>query len=889
MIITHLAVSGVGRFRSRHIVQGLGPGLNLLCAPNEAGKSTIFRALRAGLFYRHGSTEHEIKTLASLGAQLPIVVEIGFDRDGTAYRVHKSFLFNRSSRLFKAGQPIAEARVADEQVWSILGVSAGTRSADESTFGLLWVEQGASFQPIKPSDSARSALAGLIESEVGEVLGGARGERVRTSIATFIGREETTTGQPKSGGQWKTARENVESAREELDDARRTLELLDADLRMLTAKLEEERKLGDRSVMMRMQAELAAASHEKTSAEEAQRAAEMAEGEVARLKPTLELADKKHQDLLEVDGRITKSRARATELTAQLTERQTVHDDKLKVAQDREEELTEAADRYLVAEKEYDTIARISLAAADANRLADLRVRLERARSLREQIASKVEVSRQGISAVRLRKIEELMGDVANRSARLEAKAPQVAVQLGPEAGHRVRFQGDVIEAPVKSAALGPIRIEVDGIATIEVTPVSVPADMQALTEARANLDKELRKEGVLSVAEARQRRAATEDIDAERRGLSAELSTIAPDEDGQDGVAVLERVVVAAEANVAVATAGDAGPLPSAEELAARRQKAELRRDELRQEHRDREMALRAAQSDLAGEERRLAALRQELTTAEGSMRNDLETHPDVQRAEEIARLTTAVAEARREFAAAEEKANSLRAAVPSEEQRAVIAARIKRLGDAIEDHRRTLNQIAVDIAGLRERVAARGGQGLGEREATLVDKVAIAERELTRIERRIAAWHILRDAIEACRTEAREAYLAPIKTAMRPFLSSLFPGADTRLDENLAIEGLQRSGAELEPFDYLSHGTREQIAVLVRLALGRLLADREQPVPILLDDALVFSDDDRIECMFDALTQAAERHQVIVLTCRSRVFQTFGGRRLRIEPDGA
>ena len=168
---------------------------------------------------------------------------------------------------------------------------------------------------------------------MGEVLGGARGERVRTAIATFIGREETTTGQPKSGGQWKIARENVESARGELDDVRRTLELLDADLRMLTAKLEEERKLGDRSVMVRMQAELAAASQEKTSAKEAQRAAEMAEGEVARLKPTLELADKKHQDLLEVDGRIAKSRARTTELTAQLTERQTAHDDKLRVAQ----------------------------------------------------------------------------------------------------------------------------------------------------------------------------------------------------------------------------------------------------------------------------------------------------------------------------------------------------------------------------------------------------------------------------------------------------------------------------------------------------------------------------------------------------------------------------
>jgi len=72
----------------------------------------------------------------------------------------------------------------------------------------------------------------------------------------------------------------------------------------------------------------------------------------------------------------------------------------------------------------------------------------------------------------------------------------------------------------------------------------------------------------------------------------------------------------------------------------------------------------------------------------------------------------------------------------------------------------------------------------------------------------------------------------------------------------------------------------------VIVRLGLGRLLAERGRPTPVLLDDALVFSDDARIESMFDVLTQAAEKQQVIVLTCRTRAFQSLGGRRLTIAP---
>jgi hypothetical protein len=39
----------------------------------------------------------------------------------------------------------------------------------------------------------------------------------------------------------------------------------------------------------------------------------------------------------------------------------------------------------------------------------------------------------------------------------------------------------------------------------------------------------------------------------------------------------------------------------------------------------------------------------------------------------------------------------------------------------------------------------------------------------------------------------------------------------------------------------------------------------------------------------MFDVLMQAAEKQQVIVLTCRSRAFQSCGGRPLAIEPDGS
>ncbi|MEO1001386.1 MAG: hypothetical protein AAFW69_12420, partial [Pseudomonadota bacterium] len=105
---------------------------------------------------------------------------------------------------------------------------------------------------------------------------------------------------------------------------------------------------------------------------------------------------------------------------------------------------------------------------------------------------------------------------------------------------------------------------------------------------------------------------------------------------------------------------------------------------------------------------------------------------------------------------------------------------------------------------------------------------------------------------------------------------------------DDTLLPEALVRRGTE-EPIDILSGGTQEQIAFLVRLAFARLLAASGRHAPLILDDALVYSDDDRIERMFDALQGAAEDLQILVLTCRQRAFRNLGAPTLSFRPAAA
>ena len=60
MKLVSIELSDVRRFVAPVRIDGIGPGLNVLCAPNEFGKSTLFDALQALFFQPHRSKSKEI-------------------------------------------------------------------------------------------------------------------------------------------------------------------------------------------------------------------------------------------------------------------------------------------------------------------------------------------------------------------------------------------------------------------------------------------------------------------------------------------------------------------------------------------------------------------------------------------------------------------------------------------------------------------------------------------------------------------------------------------------------------------------------------------------------------------------------------------------------------
>ena len=121
-----------------------------------------------------------------------------------------------------------------------------------------------------------------------------------------------------------------------------------------------------------------------------------------------------------------------------------------------------------------------------------------------------------------------------------------------------------------------------------------------------------------------------------------------------------------------------------------------------------------------------------------------------------------------------------------------------------------------------------------------------------------------------------------APLQKHLDHYLGILFPGAHIEVADDLspgAITRIGPLGQESGGFEELSVGTREQMGIVARLAYADLLQEAGRPTLLILDDALVNTDDDRLGQMKRVLFDAAQRHQGADLHLPSGGLEGFGG----------
>jgi len=94
-----------------------------------------------------------------------------------------------------------------------------------------------------------------------------------------------------------------------------------------------------------------------------------------------------------------------------------------------------------------------------------------------------------------------------------------------------------------------------------------------------------------------------------------------------------------------------------------------------------------------------------------------------------------------------------------------------------------------------------------------------------------------------------------------------------EVRVDPERLEVRVRTNGGELRDATYLSHGTAEQIYLLLRVGLAQHLTRHDETCPLLLDDVLVQCDSTRKRAVLEVLKKISTERQVILFSQEAEV----------------
>lgn len=867
MKLDYLHLAEVKQFRRPLHLDDLTDGINLFVGPNESGKSTLVDAIRAVFFERYKSTSVDYLQPWGDSSGAP-EVELAFDWQGERWVLTKHFL-NRPRCDLKVGTEQFSDTDAEDKLAELFGYQFAGKGASRPEVqgipGLLWVQQGTIQEIRGPVGHAGDQLQSALGTSLGEVASSA-GDELTDALEKERGQWLTRTGKPT--GDYKAALDACESGRSKLAD-------LDAQVAGYRAQVDELGRLREQRRTIDQpqpwQAEQALAGEAQKHLNEVNGWRTEQKQDQAALKDrerSQELCRQQLQGFAARNEQLTKravAKAKAQEQLGDCETREPQVGARLTQANSAYDKATAAATQARQqAERVRLQAERDALTAS----LTATRKALKQARELQKKLVSLREQHQASVidekALAKLKRHHSKLGELAIRREALATR-----VQFDLLSGRSLAIGNETVAGKGERLLLEATELAIPKVGTLRLQPggTDIAALMREQKRVQAQHDSLLAQLGIATLTEGEQRVTASKDLAGQIERETARLEGMAPE--GLDALSVQCDL----DTTRLQELAGKLANLPEAVPDAADEATAETA---LATAH----TKLKAAEEAAADHKRDWSMANLALATASEEwelLNNELESPEHkarIKRAND--QLTNLSAEAA-----------SLQDTINARQQR-IDAAQPEALQQDVERHTRSaeaMERAAIErqqaIVRLEGKLETLGAHGLDEKRAALQQEVEASERRRDELGRRTAALDLLLSLLKDKRQALTRQLQAPLQKHLDHYLKLLFPHASLTVDENLMPQMLTRQPTavvENGDVENLSYGTREQMGLISRLAYADLLREAGKPTLIILDDALVHSDHERLEQMKRILFDAATRHQILLFSCHPGNWRDLG-----------
>ncbi|WLW64850.1 AAA family ATPase [Achromobacter aegrifaciens] len=873
MKLSRIALEEFRKFRQPMALEGLQDGLNLFVGPNEAGKSTVAAAIRSAFLERYSTSKvADLAPHGESGARPS--VELEFTHAGHSYVLKKQFLSRaRCELLIDGGAQRLDGEEAENALAALLGFELPGRGQSKPDLagipGLLWIQQGDGQNLQEAAGHAGAHLREALTQLSGELASG-DGDRLYERVAAERGALlDARNGRPK--GAYKEAEDALARAAAERDECAQAMAQLNADVdRLAELRRDHERaQAGEpwkdfEAKAAEARARLAALAKEREAFDGLRREQVQAAQTLALLQDQVRRDQQDEAELQALVHEARAARARveaAREPLARAQQQRQAHAAAMDAARQRVTAVQAVADRRDLEHQLVQLDAEIERLDGALNEVTAL---IEQGSALKAE-TMRLEIADADMEALRKRERE-----LANLQLQQQASATRLSYQL--EAGGRALLDGRMLSGADEVLLTAAAELELPGVGRLRIEPggKDLPALKREIDAARAASAALLQRLDVESLAQAEQRHARYGALLRELEGMRKTLGIHAPKGvdvlRGQRDDALARRAQLQERLDkLPAAPAADGGDLPAA-----------------LQSLREAEAVAAQAETALAAAQRAMDTdgARAQLLENQAAARNAELQSPEraAQRQARAGRL----AEARSSHDELERRVRDAQAALAGHRPE-LVEQDVQRYEKSAAIEREAQHKRHGEILQLQGKLDQAGAQGLGERLSEAEAACERLERRRADFARRAAALELLQKLLADKRAAATQRLQAPLARRLNHYLALLFPEADLRLDDALLPMALRRAGGE-DQLSALSFGTREQLGILARFAYADLLREAGRPTLLLLDDALVHTDDKRRDFMKRALFDAATRHQILMFTCHGEAWRDMGVEQRRI-----
>jgi DNA repair exonuclease SbcCD ATPase subunit len=845
-------------------------GITIIEGDNEAGKTSHIEALHLILTYPDSSNASAVKAVQpvrrDVGAEVEVEISTGQYRFVYFKRWHRDK--QTTLELLQPHHDNFRGREAHEKVESILD-----ETLDKMLWSALRLQQGkelkqAGFEGVPSLGQALDLAAGgdQVGDRENDLWDRIRQERDRYWTPTGQVNAERNT----SASEVRTAQDEVgkvETLLRELDNATDEMARLGDDKKTLEARQHEQESieagLAERSAAVeRLQGEVdqlgakrEAATFERDMWITASERREELVNEVVSRKQTLDARQAEFEAAeparaaatgLAASTRKLLEQARESLAAAEQEQRQARDDSDYRRRQIEVEQLTERRDRVIEAQQRLNAAeAVLESARVDDDLLARIEaahLEVAKARAAADADAATVETTalRDLDLEIDGQKLPLSLGAIDRRAVtnEIELLVPDV-VKLRVRPGAEARALTDRVNATV--AQLNGL-CESCGVTDLEAA--------KAAAAARTNAERDKREaaDGIQQDLRDLTLDVLTEKVERLETGIAAYTATrpsetALPDDPdaAQDRLdatnAALEECKAESEVCETAADRADTA-------LQEMKIKDAVLTEQLKQDR----LALVQAERSLteARSERSDQAIETELATAEEKLKGAID------------KLTAAEADL------AAEDPDSLKALLQNaHDAKARAAGELRRNQDRRSE--------------LRGMLTVRGEEGLAQQLDAAKTRLQHLDRERDRLEARAEAARLLHKTFASRRAQAHQRYVAPFRERIENLGHIVFDASfEVELDDDLRVTRRTLDGQTLD-FEQLSTGTQEQLGILSRLACATIVA-KDGGAPVIIDDALGWTDPRRLKRMGATIAVAGRDCQVIILTCTPGRYASVG-----------